>query len=107
MLADDNPWGNLRPLKHMRYKAGDDLFRQQIVETAVIIDKEYIDQWRKDFPSAKGTFKDLSLWVTDSLNWVSVRWLWSAMFFKYFGQTIVSCPVMRLMLFDWVTIRWV
>ena len=72
-FADDNPWGNLRPLKHMRYNASDRVAREEIVETAVIVDKEYVDQWRKDFPTSKGTFRDISLWITNSLNWVGIQ----------------------------------
>ena len=57
----------------MRYKAGDRVAREEIVETAVIVDKEYVDQWRKDFPTSRGTFRDISLWITNSLNWVGIQ----------------------------------
>ena len=71
MGSDENPWGNVRPLKWMRYQETDQVARERVVETAVIVDKEYVDQWRKDFPTSRGTFADISLWITDSLNWVS------------------------------------
>ena len=73
LISDDNPWGNLRPSKEMRYKPTDQVPREKIVETAVIVDKEYVDQWRKDFPTSRGSFKDISMWITDSLNWVSSK----------------------------------